>query len=488
MTSPASLGATADALLLEQPVREQHIQEQPGLVPFGPEDAWSFVERQLEVRRGEEITLVVHLPAPLVAPEVLLGHRPVSGFLWDSASGPSFAGLGVAHTLSLRGPGRPASLRHQAQALFRRVETVDHPRANGPRPRLFGGLAFQCSGAEEPSWKEFGDGSFTLPRWLYARPGGDGRSSATLSLALRCDEPVEAESLREEIASVFHALSEGRRSGSSIPSRVVRMDQMDPQEWAAQVEEVREAIRQGTFDKIVAARRASVELEQPLDPVDLLERLRTHQASGCRRFGFFRCRAAFLGATPERLVLRRGRSLVTEALAGSIGSGRQQAARLLGSRKDQGEHALVVEHIVQRLRPICTTLEWSDQPGVKELRNLLHLHTPIRGQLQRDVHVLELVELLHPTPAVGGVPAAEAVEWIGEKESHPRGWYAGPIGWFDAAGDGEFDVALRSCLLSGSTALVYAGAGIMLDSDPDLEYQETDLKQRSLLAALGVGE
>ncbi|MCB1034068.1 MAG: chorismate-binding protein, partial [Acidobacteria bacterium] len=178
----------------------------------------------------------------------------------------------------------------------------------------------------------------------------------------------------------------------------------------------------------------------------------------------------------------------TEALAGSIGSGDRQAARLLASHKDLGEHALVVEHLVERLRPFCDTLDWSTQPRIRELRNLLHLHTPIRGRLHRDTHILDLVAALHPTPAVAGVPAEAAVRWIAQRESTPRGWYAGPVGWFDAAGDGEFDVALRSCLLAGPTVWLFAGAGIMLDSDPEAEYQETALKQRSLLAALGVGE
>jgi menaquinone-specific isochorismate synthase len=426
--------------------------------------------------------LVLHLPAPLTAPEVLLDGATASGFLWDAPGGPSFAGRGVAHAIEVRGPGRPAALRRQAEELFRSVETLDHPLADGPEPRLFGGLAFQTGGAEEVVWQPFGDGSFTLPRWLYARRG----AKASLSLALRCAEEVPSPALRRELGEVLEALTTlpARRRG--LP-RAGQIAQMPRQEWARQVEAIRAAIRRQDFQKIVAARRARVELEGPLDPLALLQRLRAHQDPSCRRFAFFRGRSAFLGATPERLILRRGPRIETEALAGSIGSGRQQATRLLESRKDQVEHALVVEHIVDSLRPVCSELEWSRQPHIRELKNLLHLNTPIRGCLREPIHVLELVERLHPTPAVGGVPAAQATRWIAEHESHPRGWYAGPIGWFTASGDGEFDVALRSCLLTGSTALLYAGAGIMLDSDPDLEYQETDLKQRSLLAALGVG-
>jgi isochorismate synthase EntC len=115
---------------------------------------------------------------------------------------------------------------------------------------------------------------------------------------------------------------------------------------------------------------------------------------------------------------------------------------------------------------------------------VLHLRTPVLAELREPHHVLELVERLHPTPAVGGVPRTEALAWIAEHERRPRGWYAGPVGWFDAAGDGEFSVALRSGLLLGSTAHLYAGGGIVADSDAAGELAETQLKLAALLDAL----
>lgn len=145
----------------------------------------------------------------------------------------------------------------------------------------------------------------------------------------------------------------------------------------------------------------------------------------------------------------------------------------------------MVDAIVRRLEPLCSCLHVAPEPRVRELREVLHLHTPIRGTLTRPRHVLELVEGLHPTPAVGGVPTAEALRWIPEHEPDERGWYAAPVGWFDAAGDGEFAVALRSCVLRGREAYLYAGAGIVRDSDPELEYHEMELKKQALLRALG---
>ena len=196
----------------------------------------------------------------------------------------------------------------------------------------------------------------------------------------------------------------------------------------------------------------------------------------------------FLGATPERLIRRQGRRVATHALAGSIERGERNggsAEELLASRKDQIEHRLVVEHMVERLRPVCETFHWSDEPGVRRLRNVLHLETPMEGRLSQDLDVIELVAALHPTPAVGGVPVAEAVRWIVEREESPRGWYSGPVGWFDLEGDGDFVVALRSVLLDGKTAQAYVGAGIVADSDPIAEFDETEVKLRALRSAIG---
>ncbi len=246
----------------------------------------------------------------------------------------------------------------------------------------------------------------------------------------------------------------------------------------------RRGIEAGAFQKIVAAGHSRVELSAALETSAVLRRLsRGLRASA--RFAFCRSHSTFLGATPERLITRRGASIATEALAGSIAPGGEGAERLLHSGKDLVEHQLVVDQIVRRLEPLCERLEVGSRPRVRELRELLHLLTPIAGRLRRPRHVLELVAQLHPTPAVGGVPTETAMRWIREHEGAGRGWYAAPVGWFDGDGDGDFAVALRSCVLRGREAFLYAGAGIVRDSDPDLEYTEAELKKQVLLTALG---
>ena len=158
--------------------------------------------------------------------------------------------------------------------------------------------------------------------------------------------------------------------------------------------------------------------------------------------------------------------------------------RLQASAKDLEEHALVVSAITGALEPLCDRLELPPRPGVRSLKHLLHLCTPIQARLNRDTHVLELLERLHPTPAVGGVPTATALEWISQTESFDRGWYAGAIGWFDALGNGDFNVALRSGLVRSDRAWLYAGAGIVRESKGALEYAETTLKLSAMLSSL----
>lgn len=449
--------------------------------------ARDHVARSLASHAGDSRTVIVTVPVPLAHPEALL-RRPdrSAGFLWVPPSdlgspALAFAGAGAVHRIDLAGPGRFGELRRRADELWRRIVTPATPGCDGPRPRLFGGLAFDVGAASREPWSELGDGCFVLPRFLYARRG----DAAFLSLAAEGRElvrPAARDRLIDELeAAVVELELDAVGPGKLPPIAVVEPSSNG---WTEEIEAIREAIAAGRFQKIVAARRSRVEFTAPLDTVDVLVRL----ARGLRastRFAFCRERSAFLGATPERLIARRGLEIETEALAGSIATGAEHAVQLLASGKDQREHQLVVEAIVRRLEPLCSRFVAAPEPRVRELREVLHLHTPIQGTLAAPRHVLELVERLHPTPAVGGVPTAEAMRWIAEHEPDERGWYAAPVGWFDAAGDGEFAVALRSCVLSGREAYLYAGAGIVRDSDPELEHRETELKKQALLRALG---
>jgi salicylate biosynthesis isochorismate synthase len=191
------------------------------------------------------------------------------------------------------------------------------------------------------------------------------------------------------------------------------------------------------------------------------------------------------------LLRRSGATVTCDALAGSIprrGETEAEIAALLTSDKERREHELVVTAIADTLRKLGASVEHAAQPGVRSLRHVHHLATPIVGRCAEPLHVLEVAERLHPTPAVGGTPTATAIEWIRTHEREPRGWYAAPIGWFDRDGDGELAVGIRSGLLEGEHAHLWAGCGIVAASQPARELAETTVKLRALRGAMGLDE
>ncbi len=249
---------------------------------------------------------------------------------------------------------------------------------------------------------------------------------------------------------------------------------------------IQDEINSGRAQKIVAARRVSLSLDRELLPQVVQSRLRD-DAPESTRFGFRVGQATFLGATPEQLVQKSGLELRTEAVAGSVSADDAASAkRLLESAKDIREHEFVVREILRLLGPLTTRLSPAPKRDVHRLRTVLHLRTPIQGTLRESSHVLELVCRLHPTPAVGGVPTGAAIDFIIRHEPDQRGWYSAPFGWFDERGDGRFVVALRCGVVAGKRAELYAGAGVVSDSNAPSEFAETRWKLAALLGALGV--
>lgn len=429
------------------------------------ETSRALLERAIG-ERPQGVNVIVTVPAPVAPPDALLRAFPHdASILWDPPQSAANSGLGIAATLA-----------PNAQAIADFFEGAQHVAVEeSPVPRVFGGASFAPGAAKEPPWESFGDGFLLLPTWTYHV---DER--AWLSLAVCGPEEEGSDALLDVFDAIWDSLE---RPIGVIPSPVSarRLDQSHPDGWSRQVEEIRSEIRADVFEKVVAARHCVVELETGAGSLDVLKRLE-ERFPGCTRFALWQGDAAFLGATPELLISRRGAAVLSEALAGSTAHG--DAARMLASKKEQEEHQLVVRAVLEALEPFCESLRSAPEPRVRELPNVLHMQTPVEGRLRDSTHVLDLVQALHPTPAVGGVPTREAIDWIVDHEDLPRGWYSAPVGWTDANGDGEFFVALRSGLLRDGKAWVYAGAGIMADSDPDAEYAETELKMQALLGAL----
>lgn len=346
-----------------------------------------------------------------------------------------------------------------------------------------GGFKFDAAAATGGIWDGFPDGSMTLPRWSVWRRGGACR--ATVNLVV--DNHTGVDSLCRELAAQAAALS-GAATRPEAPRTTLVTDGLARERWRQSVEPALEAIARGDLAKVVLARTLRLTAECPLQPAAVLRRL-VADYPGCRVFAYSRGGRCFLGATPEELVSLKGGIVTSTCMAGSAGRGVDPAedsllsSRLLMGEKERREHAFVADLVGERMGRFCAAMERSAAPEVVKLGNVQHLATRFSGVTSGEPHVLDFVAALHPTPAVGGIPAGPALEAIRRLEGIDRGWYGGPVGWMSGR-DGEFGVAIRSALLSGNEAILYAGAGIVSGSDPDSEYEETEMKFRPLLAAL----
>ena len=306
-------------------------------------------------------------------------------------------------------------------------------------------------------------------------------------------DPRTAERRWDALAARAAALSPGTGAVVARPADAplaIIGERPDRVAWERLVGLFAGAVGRGRLDKVVLARRVDVRSSIEIDVENALRRLAAGAPEGTI-YAFVRDGRTFLGATPERLVRTAGRDFETVAIAGSAPRGATAAedaalaAALVASEKEREEHAVVVEMLRESLAPLAETLEVGATPGILPLRHVQHLVTPVRGRLRDQAGLLGLAERLHPTPAVGGEPRDLALEMIAEHEGIERGWYAGPIGWLGADGDGELMVALRCGLVAGRDAALFAGCGIVADSDPSREWEESRMKLRPVASALG---
>jgi isochorismate synthase len=350
-----------------------------------------------------------------------------------------------------------------------------------------GGFAFAADGGAAPHWAGFGPAGLTVPELALARRGRDVRLTVAV-LAAADDVPEDL------VARVERRLAGTRERPLPLldpaPSGRFRIASTAPPEhYGAAVARAVERIQAGAFEKIVLAREVAVHAPAPHDTAAVFGVLRAGFES-CFVYCAGRGDAAFVGASPELLVRREGLRASTVALAGSTRRSADPAVdahlgeQLLHSGKDREEQAIVARRIARSLAPLSVWVAAPDEPAIVRVANIQHLATPIRAQLTQPRSVLELAGLLHPTPAVGAEPHATAAPLIPALEGLDRGWYAGPVGWTDVNEDGELCVALRCALLRGAEARLYAGVGVVRDSDPAAELAETEVKLGALLPVL----
>jgi len=399
---------------------------------------------------------------------------------WRDPAGLACAGFGESAVVTAAGAARFAEVERAVSAELGRL--VCRAFTDGAPPaRVFGGFAFRPGAAAPPSWTGYGDARFVLPRVTYVASGGRG----WLGLARRDGEPLsDWDTAAERLVSLAAAIDPSAALEPPGPRGGRELDSPD-EDLVRRLQAACAATDGGELDKVVVAHRLRLGVEARPDVNAVLARLLAENPSATV-FAFHHGGRRFLGATPERLIARQGRAVMAEALAGSaVRDGASAPEALLLSDKDLIEHGFVVRDLAEKLTPLCDAVDVPRVPVVRELREVVHLLTPIRGRLARPWHVLRLVERVHPTPAVGGTPTAAALAWLERNEPSPRGWYASPVGWVDGSGDGDFVVALRSGLLTDEGAELWAGAGIVAGSEPAAEAAEIRLKLGTFLSALG---
>ena len=456
-------------------------------------------------QRGEPMLVCVTIPVPPIDPLALFEaaglETPGLGTprletedraFWQQPEAQfSLAALGVATRLVGSGSDR----FDQVAAAWRRLtaDAVSEPFDGCPvaAPVCLGGFAFEAAAGvdgREDDWQDYPDALLTVPRFLFVSQGGSSWLIASTLAGPGDDAEAETEVALAEVAALL-----ARADGASVPEAssddIAVADAADAIQWKETVAAVVREIESGAVRKLVLARRVSVRAGEPLAWGPVLRRLRTRYA-GCTTFAFARGASCFLGATPERLVRLDGRTVRVDCLAGSAprgateGDDRSLGEALLRDEKERHEHALVVDALRETLAPLTSALNVPEEPRLLQMPNVHHLHTPVEGTLSDERHVLDLVARLHPTPASGGVPQDAARSLIQSYEPFDRGWYAGPVGWIDGRGGGEFVVAIRSALLREREALLYAGCGIVAASDPEREYEESRLKLEPMLWAM----
>jgi isochorismate synthase len=412
---------------------------------------------------------------------------------WSRASETfALAGFGAAATLGPKDSNRFEGVESAWVEMIGSALTDEvFPEIPGTGPVLMGGFSFDPLRPPTSRWRGFPDTLFFLPRLQIASVGDGSWLTINVLVGPEGIRGIDADGLAELRNCVLRLGTSAWTSHyrSTAPDAVECTDVRLASEWQGLVGKAVSEIRNGTLEKVVLAREVPAASPHDLNAVSVVRHLRENHRD-CYVFGLWRSESAFVGATPERLVRLDGNRVQASSLAGSVRRGSTSAedtalaAELRSSAKDRKEHEFVRNALISGLGDLCDDIAMEEEPSILSLRQVHHLHTPVRARLRPGHSILDLVARLHPTPAVGGEPREAALAFIRDNELLDRGWYAAPIGWFQRD-RGEFAVALRSALITGRRAFLFAGCGIVADSIPEEEYAESILKLRSMEIALG---
>ncbi|HEY9761935.1 MAG TPA: isochorismate synthase [Trichocoleus sp.] len=408
-------------------------------------------------------------------------------YLENSGQGRATLAFGTALYHASEGKDRFRQAQKFVEAWSRPTVLHKLQTFSQPNSRFFCNFTFfdHSQNADSP----FPAASVFLPKWQVTRL----HQSCTLTANLLITPDTSLEDLTQQVLRRVAQIEQVVHLKSSYELR--RAVVLDPtssttRPFKQAVSRALAQIAQSHLHKIVLAHAVDITAPHPFNLSQSLGRLR-HSHPDCYTFSISNGQGVnFIGASPERLLSIRHNTLITDALAGSAPRGRAEAEdqtlaeNLLANPKERDEHQFVVQFLVRQLAALGLRPSYRTVPELLRLANIQHLHTPIRAMLPPHTSPLRLVEALHPTPAVAGVPTEAACQQIRHHEAFDRALYAAPLGWIDDRGNSEFIVGIRSALVQGKQARLYAGAGIVAGSDPERELAEIQLKLRALSEAL----
>lgn len=418
------------------------------------------------------------------------GYEPFLGerFFWKDPTDETFIiGLGICKQIQSDQAADRFFLVEEEWKSFMKDAIIDNPfELNGIGPLMFGGFSFDPHKEKTKLWSKYSDSLFHIPKFMYSEINGKAFFTTNI-VCTQNDDLSLAEAVHKERRTLFTALEADTYQEKYD---LINEDEINPEKWKDTVSAVVNELKQGSLKKVVLARETRLHFSQSIQLEQVLMNLLNLQRESFI-FAFESNGDCFIGASPERLVKKSGSSFFTTCLAGSIARGKtEEDDRILGNTlladpKNIIEHQYVVRMIKAAMEEVCEEVILPDKTQLLKTRDIQHLYTPVTGTAKKETSLLLLVDRLHPTPALGGLPKEKAVEKIREVEELDRGFYGAPLGWVDYRGNGEFAVSIRSGLIQGDEASLFAGCGVVEDSDPESEYVETKIKFRPMLTALG---
>lgn len=451
-------------------------------------DSLIYKAKQLAEHRGAKQLLTitkkidpVHMLSFFEASERLNKDR----LFWADVQN-DFYMIGIGKVKQLyANKNRYDDLKQQWQTFTKKALIHNEYNQLGTGLVALGGMSFDPLNQRTNQWKNFPTSEIIVPEVTIVKQ----KHNYYLTINMYVDSEIDVDDYAREIERKEEKLFQYKLQVKNGLHKIVNKEEINSDKWIESVVRARDEVRADTVQKIVMAREMKVTLNKTANLPMIINNLIQTQPNSYV-FAFEKDDDCFIGASPERLVRVNNEHVLSTCLAGTAPRGQNEREdeqikeQLFHDDKNREEHDYVVEMIRKSINPYCDHLNIPNEPIVLSLKDLHHLYTPVTATLKEDATLFDFIKQLHPTPALGGEPKEASLAFIREHEQLDRGWYGAPVGWLDEQLNGEFAVAIRSGLVHKETVSLFAGCGVMKDSDPKLEYEETNVKFLPMLNAL----